>query len=83
MNHFVLLEKSNLHRYKLKIEWYLSSAFPMASVPSISKMYRTFAIFDLHSVLHFASKIKVYAVHFDKRNYISIPEPQTRSRTQD
>jgi hypothetical protein len=47
----------------------LQPGFAMAGVPSISKMYRTFATCEIHSVLHFTEKIKVYIVHFDEKNY--------------
>ena len=43
--------------------------FPIAGVPSRSKMYRTSATSDLHSDLHFALKTKVYTVHFAKTIY--------------
>jgi hypothetical protein len=42
----------------------LGTVFLIAGVPSRSKMYRTSAIPDIHAVLHFATKSRVYAVHF-------------------
>jgi hypothetical protein len=41
----------------------------MTGVPSITKMYRTPANSEIHSVLHFAEKTKVYSVHFDLKKY--------------
>ena len=49
--------------------------FPIAGVPSRSKMYRTSAAADLHSVLHFAQKNKVYAVHFAEKIYTLVRRP--------
>jgi hypothetical protein len=48
--------------------------FAMAGVPSWSKMYRTSAACEIHSVLHFAQKSRVYVVHFDEKKYIFLPE---------
>jgi hypothetical protein len=52
-----------------EIDRFEGAGFSIAGVPSRSKMYRTSADSDLHSVLHFARKNKVYAVHFAKKNY--------------
>jgi hypothetical protein len=46
----------------------------MADVPSRSKMYRTSAACEIHSVLHFAQKSRVYVVHFDEKNDIFLPK---------
>jgi hypothetical protein len=43
--------------------------------PSRSEMYRTSAASDLHSVLHFAQKNKVYSVHFAEKIYTLILRP--------
>jgi hypothetical protein len=48
----------------------------MAGVPSRIKMYRTSAISNVHSVLHFAQKNKVYTLHFAKDIYILLPHLQ-------
>ena len=48
---------------------YIGAGFPTAGVPSRSKMYRTSTTSDLHSVLHFAQKNKVYCVHFAEKIY--------------
>jgi len=49
--------------------------FPTAGVPSRSKMYRTSATSDLHSVLHFAQKNKLYCIHFAEKIYTLILRP--------
>ena len=55
----------------LTAKW-VEAGFAMAGVPSRSKMYRTSATCEIHSVLHFAEKSKVYIVHFDeKKSYFT------------
>jgi hypothetical protein len=49
--------------------WQYKAGFAMTGVPSITKMYRTPANSEIHSVLHLAEKTKVYSVHFDLKNY--------------
>ena len=50
------------------------ATFLMAGVPSRSKMYRTSATCEIHSILHVAQKNKVYVVHFANEVYTLIPD---------
>lgn len=53
--------------------------FPIAGVPSRSKMYRTSAVSDVHSVLHVGQKNRVYIVYFAEEIYILTAELNTVS----
>ena len=45
-----------------------TAALLTAGVPSESKMYETPAVLEIHSGLHFATKRRMYDLHFVEEN---------------